>query len=195
MDDYLQPDFFRFGWDQFFLIDTVVELVAGAAPETLIELGAGSGVIACELSRKLPLKTVHFVEFQQTEWEPFLSANVARFCTTAAPVFHWTSVSQFNLEGEVKVPLVVANPPYFLPETGRKALDPRRNIARRFVVDPWQAWVDAMVRSLAPGGEAYWLHRDPGPMGRPVFPEDFSWHHVKRSGRMRIICLRRSARG
>lgn len=193
MDDYRQPDFFRFGWDQFFLIDTVTELTAARAPAALIELGAGSGVIACELSRRLPLKTIHFVEYQQAEWEPHLTANAQQFAPTATSVFHWGAVSQFNPAGELRVPLVVANPPYFLPESGRKATDPRRNIARRFVVDPWQAWVDAMVRSLAPGGEAYWLHRDPGPRGVPAFPDDYDWHHVRRSGKMRIICLRRDA--
>ena len=189
--DYAQPDFFRFGWDQLHLVETVRANTRHQTVDRLVELGAGSGVISCELSMKLPVEKVHLVELQRAEWEPFLTHNIATFGRFAEAHYHWGKVSEFNLDGALQVPLLVCNPPYFLPRAGRRSLDPRRNIAHRFVVDDWQAWVDAMVRTLAPAGEAWWLHRDPGPMGKPVFPANFEWKHVVRSGRMRVIRLTR----
>ncbi len=189
--DYLQPDFFRFGWDQLFFVDVIRTHSRHQQVTSLVELGAGSGVIACELSRKLAIQHVHLVEYQQSEWEPFIRHNITHFGKFSDSSFHWLKVSEFNRSQEIQAPLVVCNPPYFLPRAGRNSLDPRRNIAHRFVIDQWQDWVDAMVRTLAPGGEAWWLHRDPGPMGKPKFPENFDWKHVVRSGRMRVIRLAR----
>jgi tRNA1(Val) A37 N6-methylase TrmN6 len=188
-DDYLQPEFFRFGWDQFFLIETVMQFIHHKEIKQMIELGAGSGVITCELSQQLDIESVHLVEYQKIDWEPFLTHNIQKKAKTVETLYHWQSVGEFNRDKKIQASLIVANPPYFLPESGRRSEDPRRNIARRFVINSWQEWIDCMVRSLAPGGQAFWLHRDPGPPGRPILPPGFEWKHVKRSAKMRVICL------
>ena len=190
-EDYAQPDFFRFGWDQLFLVQTVNEHSAHKEVGVLVELGAGSGVLSCELSKKMPVHHAHLVEYQQSEWEPFLTLNVQKQGRLPSVEYHWQKVSEFNPGGAIQAQLLLCNPPYFLVRSGRASLDPRRNIAHRFVVDEFQAWIDAMVRSLAPGGEAWWLHRDPGPPGKPQVPEGFAVKHVMRSGRMRVIRLTR----
>jgi tRNA1(Val) A37 N6-methylase TrmN6 len=190
-EDYAQPEFFRFGWDQLFLVQTVFEHSTHKEAGVLVELGAGSGVLSCELSKKMPIHHAHLVEFQQSEWEPYITQNVQKQGRLPSVKYHWQKVSEFNLQSEIQAQLLLCNPPYFLVRSGRASLDPRRNIAHRFVVDEYQAWIDAMVRSLGPGGEAWWLHRDPGPPGKPQVPEGFEVKHVKRSGRMRVIRLTR----
>lgn len=191
-DDYLQPDFFRFGWDQLFLVETVLEFIQVKQASQMIELGAGSGVITCELSQKLPIETAHLVEYQKADWENYLIPNITKKAKLHEAIYHWQSVGEFNLDQKIQAPLIVANPPYFLPESGRKSVDPRRNIARRFVINSWQEWIDCMIRSLGPGGQAFWLHRDPGPPGKPILPLGFEWKHIKRSNKMRVICLSRN---
>jgi len=193
VSDYRQPDFFRIGHDQLFLVRHAAALTRHRSCETLIDLGAGSGVLACELTRLIAVDHAHLVEVQEAEWAPFLAANLSEFARLRAHTIHWRSVGEFNRDGELRAQLLVANPPYFLPSAGRPSPDQRRNIAHRFVVDSWQAWVDAMVRSLAPDGEAFWLQRDPGPQGRPVLPAGWQWSHVVREGRLRVIRLAREA--
>ncbi len=190
-EDYAQPDFFRFGWDQLFLVKTVLEHSAHKKIDVLVELGAGSGVLSCELSQKRPITHAHLVEYQQQEWEPYLTQNVLKQGRLPSVDYHWQKVSEFNLQSEIQAQVLLCNPPYFLVRSGRASLDPRRNIAHRFVIDEFQAWVDAMVRSIAVGGEAWWLHRDPGPQGKPTIPPGYEIKHVMRSGRMRIIRLTR----
>jgi tRNA1(Val) A37 N6-methylase TrmN6 len=187
--DYAQPDFFRFGWDQMLLVKTVHEHTPLEKLSALVELGIGSGVMSCELSKLREIQALHGVELQREEWENFLTPNLALHGRFERVQLHWQKVSEFNLDEAIKVPLIIANPPYFLPRAGRKSIDPRRNIAHRFVVDEPQDWVNAMVRTLAPGGSAWWLHRDPGPQGKPAMPANFEWQHVVRLGRMRVIRL------
>lgn len=189
--DYLQPDFFRFGWDQFFLVDVVTQHTRWRAPRVAMDFGAGSGVLICELSQRLEIDHTHVVEVQRAAWEESLLHNLERFGRMKSHELHWNKISEFNPDGLLQAQLIVCNPPYFVPRDTRPSPDERRNIAHRLIVDEWQSWVDAMVRSLAPGGEAWWLHRDPGPRGKPQFPQNFEWTHVARSGRMRVIRLTR----
>lgn len=190
--DYSQPDFFRFGWDSLFLVQQVRELAKRSPAMRMLELGAGSGVVTCELSRDLELGPTHVVEVQP-EWGPHLVSNLQNFARLPqAPVIHWESVGSFNPLSNLQFELIVSNPPYFAPERGRPSPDPRRNVVHRLVLEPWQMWIDCMVRSLAVGGEAWFLQKDPGPaFGKPSIPDGFQFKHEVRSGPMRLICLRR----
>lgn len=189
--DYLQPDFFRFGWDALFLVKTIQARVCSWEKDLhLLELGAGSGVIACELSQQLPIAHAYLVE-AQTEWRSYLENNLHQHGRFADSEIFWGTVGEFNLSGELKADLIVSNPPYYAPARGRPCADERRNTAHRLVLEPWQAWLDCMCRSLAVGGEAWFLQKDPGPLsGKPVLPKGFNLTHEVRSGPMRILCLR-----
>jgi tRNA1(Val) A37 N6-methylase TrmN6 len=189
--DYSQPDFFRFGWDSLFLVDEVAKRYGGPARPRLLELGTGSGVVACELSRRLPVGESTLVECQE-EWRPHLEANLVRFgAFPASPRVHWGTVGAFNADGAELFDLIVSNPPYFEAHRGRPAPDPRRNVAHRLVREGWDAWQACLWRSLAPGGEAWWLQKDPGPANAHVSPAVFTLTHEVRTGPMRLLCLRR----
>ncbi len=190
--DYAQPDFFRFGWDALFLVEQVCLRTRARPGARLVELGAGSGVIACEVSRRLPLAGAWLVEAQR-DWGPYLEENLRRFGSFPQGArVHWGTVGEFNPASEPLADLLVSNPPYFSPERGRPAPDLRRNIAHRLVLEGWEAWLACMVRCLAPGGEAWYLQKDPGPLeGKVPLPEGFTLTHEVRSGPMRVLCLRR----
>jgi len=129
----------------------------------------------------------------QEDWRPHLESNIARFGEfAAAAVVFWGTVGAFHPGPGDAFDLIVANPPYFDPGRGRPAPDPRRNTAHRFVLEGWDAWRDCMVRSLAVGGEAWWLQKDPGPVGAKwEVPLGYELAHVVRTGEMRLLRLRR----
>ena len=190
--DYSQPEFFRFGWDSLFLVKEVLARTSfGHQNGKLLELGTGSGVIACELSQQLTLASCVLVEAQR-EWQTYLEMNLQQFCTCPDTSIHWQRVSEFNLAGQSKFELVVCNPPYFDPARGKPSPDQFRNIAHRLVLDPWSEWLKCMERSLAIGGEAWFLQKDPGPSeGQISLSDGFVVKHEVRSGPMRLLCLRR----
>lgn len=168
--DYSQPDFFRFGSDALLLVSKVVQGTVLQGPIHLLELGIGSGVIACELSQRLSIQLLTGVE-AQPEWKPHLEFNLARFCKTASWNIQWQKVSEFNISGTQQFDLIVCNPPYYTPESGRPSPDRQRDNAHRFVLDSWSEWLRCMERSLAPHGEVWCLQKDPD---------------------VRVVCLRKS---
>lgn len=193
LPDYSQPAFFRFGRDSLFLVAEALRLTKfqDEIPR-LLELGAGSGIVSCEISRQRSVGAVHVVE-AQPEWKPHLETNLQHFGRFAeAPVLHWQTVGEFNPTSSIQADVIVTNPPYFDPARGRPSPDSQRNIAHRLVLDPWDSWLACLCRSLAPGGEAFMLQKDPGPLrGEWTLPENYELKHEVRSGPMRLIALRR----
>lgn len=190
-EDYSQPEFFRFSTDSLFLAREVgARFRTSAESVHLVELGAGSGVVSCEISQMCPIARATLVEAQR-EWEAHLGANLSRFGRIPAWDIAWERVSEFNRDGKIQAQLIVSNPPYFDPARGRPSRDPRRNVAHRLILDDWAAWLACMGRTLAPGGEAWYLQKDPGPVrGELPLPEGFGLKHEVRSGPMRLLCLR-----
>lgn len=159
-EDYLQPDFFRFGSDSLFLVHELLKRSCFKnRPSKVLELGAGSGVISCELSQQMNFMEVTLVE-AQVEWRYYLELNVNKKLKSKKVKIFWETVGEFNLNGEIQADLIVCNPPYYHPNDGRSSPNVQRNISHRFVLDPWKNWLSCMQRSLAPGGEAWFIHRD-----------------------------------
>jgi tRNA1(Val) A37 N6-methylase TrmN6 len=191
--DYSQPNFFRFGGDSLYLVREVCQRMRpSSAPPRVVELGAGCGVIICELSQKVHLGPVTLVEAQR-EWQPHLEHNLLHFGQfREGPVVYWERVSRFNLHGELQADLIVSNPPYFVPGRGRASPNPQRNIAHRLMLDPWEAWLACMCRTLVPGGEAWYLQKKlDRSEGSPVLPQGLSLKLELISGPMGLICLSR----
>lgn len=191
--DYSQPEFFRFGSDSLWLARELPSLVTPRSSYRVLELGIGSGVISCELSQRLPISLLHGVEAQR-DWEVHLESNLARFCRAQRWEVSWQRVSEYNREGAQQYDLIVCNPPYFEPESGRPSADERRNIAHRFVLEPWGEWLRCLERSLAPAGEAWFLQKDSAlnSLRLPIAPE-FELATVKLEAQLRLMRLRRSS--
>jgi len=191
--DYLQPEFFRFGWDSLFLVEEVLARTKFQSRAfRLLELGAGSGVVSCEVSQRLVPSELDLVEAQE-EWRPYLLGNLQQHGHFAQPAsIHWTTVGRFNPAGALKYDLILSNPPYFHPDRGRPSPNAQRNAAHRLILDDWATWLSCFHRSLAMGGEAWWLQKDPGPqLGAFPIEAGFELKHEVRSGPMRLLCLRR----
>ncbi|MCE3011731.1 MAG: methyltransferase [Proteobacteria bacterium] len=163
--NYQQPEFFRFGFDSIWLSDMVKRNCEGFIPKKILELGAGSGVISCELGAHFP--EGHFICLElQEAFLPFLKANLEHYLKQRHEVIS-QSVAQFNLTKTKTFDLIIFNPPYFETTASRPSPILEREICRKHVVDTWDDWMACVERSLTAQGQVFWVHRRemPGPEG------------------------------
>lgn len=150
MSDYKQSSFYRFSEDSIRLAKYVESKIATA--QCVLDLGAGSGVIGIEVANALKAKTLTLVDVQP-EWKEIQEYNLAQFLKSGVGEIVVSSFREWM--PEKKYDVIVCNPPYYLPGHGQRNEDPRKEIARSFVVDGWDELLHAIERSLSEEGEAY----------------------------------------
>jgi tRNA1Val (adenine37-N6)-methyltransferase len=151
MTDYLQPSFYRFNRDSLALVKFVQSHLQAAG--TILDLGAGAGIIGIELARYYLPRLLTAVELQQ-DFLPPLRENVARFLPPQT-LFELEHRSFGEWQPRQQWELIVCNPPYFLPGHGEPAQDVRRNLARSFERDGWPVLAKLIARCLSPEGRAF----------------------------------------
>ncbi len=152
MSDYIQPQFYRFNEDSLLLVKEVAHKHPKA--ESILDIGAGSGVIGIELAMRLKIPVVHFVELQE-EWKDSLETNIHKFLPGLKAKIYWTRISSW--EPERKYDLIVSNPPYYLPRSGKLSPDPIRAKCRSFLEDNWEILLLRSQAALLPGGWAHFV--------------------------------------
>jgi tRNA1Val (adenine37-N6)-methyltransferase len=151
MDDYFQPDFYRFNQDSLILVRWILD--QKISYKSILDLGAGSGVIGIELARQMHPEKLVLVEYQK-EFIPFLQKN----CQTFLPKNIQSEIvrSAFSeLQTHQTFDLIVCNPPYYLPGKGQESKLPERAIARSFIKDDWKILLNTIEIYLAPQGLAF----------------------------------------
>lgn len=120
---------------------------------SMLDLGAGCGVIGIEMANLLRCEFLTLLELQD-DFHPHLEINLKQQLKT-------------SLESEIikssfgewkpnrKYDLIVCNPPYYLPGRGQGNKDPRRELARSFVKDDWLTLMRLIESTLAPGGRGF----------------------------------------
>lgn len=152
-EDYSQPNFYKFNQDSLRLVSFVRERLSHA--HSILDLGAGSGVIGIELSRKLDTKSLTMLEVQQ-DYEKHLYTNIARF----SPLGLSTQVliqSFKDFHPTTRFDLIVCNPPYYLPGRGELSADPKRALARSFIQDTWEILLGKVDQSLSDEGRCFFV--------------------------------------
>lgn len=150
-NDYLQPDFYRFNQDSVQLVHWIRTSITNA--ESIIDLGAGCGVIGIELSRILKPNKLTFLELQK-EFEPYLTHNAQEFLPQGLKYeIVINSFSRFVTSE--KYDLIVCNPPYYLPGHGETAKNKNRAIARSFITDSWKILMKTFSELLTIQGSGY----------------------------------------
>lgn len=149
MNDYFQPDFYRFNEDSILLSKEVIRSHSKA--QKLLDIGAGCGVIGLEIAQQIPVEKIILLE-PQSEFIPYLQKNVQLFIPNNNVKTVNSTISVFF---DSDFDLIVCNPPYYLPGHGRPSKDLRRNIARNFVLDDWQILLNKIKDLLSPNGRAY----------------------------------------
>lgn len=160
--DYQQPEFYRFNSDSTFLLEEVSTLVKKTAPRSILDVGAGCGILGLELAQKFPevLQSVTLLE-PLLDFRPYLLANIQEIMTRAASVsFHQVEESILSFKGD-GYDLIVSNPPYFLSDRGRVSPNLLKSHCRTFKNCTPQEFFQAMQKQLKPEGMGFFLgHSD-----------------------------------
>lgn len=150
MSDYLQPDFYRFNADSLKLVHFIKEKLPTCS--SVLDLGAGCGVLGIELSSHYHPALLTLVELQD-EFLSFLHANCERFLTSTD--FEISIASFGSWIPKRRYDLIVCNPPYYLPHSGQASADERRGRARSFIYEDWGMLIQCIDCSLEGQGRAY----------------------------------------
>ncbi len=161
---YAQPDDYHFSLDSIQFAELVAKNLqtrTDLKSMRILDLCAGCGVIGIELSWHLrDIRKIHFIEVQDI-YTPYFQKNIA-IVNRPELQLHWHLLNYDELlkkEWENKFDLIVSNPPYF--QSGQGILSPSSFKSRcRFYLDStFENFILAIVNSLAPGGQAYFLQR------------------------------------
>lgn len=150
MSDYKQSSFYKFSEDSIRLSKYASEKINRA--ESVLDLGAGSGVIGIETANAVSSAVLTLVDVQG-EWREIQEYNLEHFLksgkgeSVVCSFKDWKPVMKYDL--------IVCNPPYYMPGHGQKNQDPRKEIARSFVIDGWKELLNAIERSLSEKGRAF----------------------------------------
>lgn len=151
MNDFLQPEFYKFNEDSIKLIKFVSSRESVA--DSILDMGCGSGIIGIELSNLLNTKHLSLLDVQ-FDWKTYLEYNIHNFLKKN--VHAQIVISSFgNWLPERKFDLIVSNPPYFLAGHGQPSRDSRRNISRTFLIDNWAIFLNKIDLSLSSKGKAF----------------------------------------
>lgn len=147
-DDYSQPDFYRFNQDSLQLVNWILQ--RNESVESILDFGAGSGIIGIELARVLKPKKLTLVEIQDSYFS-HLNANTSKYLSHETIIdIQIKSFAEFE---SAKFELIVCNPPYYLPGKGELPQNPERAIARSFIKDSWEILLSKIAECLA--GECF----------------------------------------
>jgi tRNA1Val (adenine37-N6)-methyltransferase len=150
-ENYSQPDFYHFNEDSIKLVKWIQS--SGLSAESILDLGAGSGIIGIELAKYLKPKTLMLVELQK-EFIPHLEKNCEDFLPKSVS-FSIILKSFQDFNSDQTFDLIVCNPPYYLPGEGELPKNPNRAIARAFLTDSWPVLLDKINSKLSAGGKGY----------------------------------------
>lgn len=160
-NEYSQPGEYHFSLDSVLLARRAAELAFSFSGARVLDLCAGCGVVGLDLAYFRPeVASVDFVEVQA-----IYSTHFERNRTLFGPHtrFSWHLANYCDLAGrsewQGRFDLIVSNPPYFAPGTGR--LPPSEFKARcRFFLDgDFLTLVHSVDWMLAPEGVALILVR------------------------------------
>jgi tRNA1Val (adenine37-N6)-methyltransferase len=151
MSNYSQPAFYRFNEDSINLVKWIQ--ATGIKPDRILDLGAGSGVLGIELALLLTPQKLTLVEVQE-EFQSHLETNCRYFLSNS--VAHSIFIKSFlNFKSDQKFDLIVCNPPYYLPGNGELPQDPKRAIARTFLIDSWPILLKTISDSMSAEGKGF----------------------------------------
>lgn len=130
MDDYYQPDFYRFDEDSIILKNLfLLERISSKKDLVGAELGAGSGVISFEILSSLLIDHIDLIEVQ-SQFIPYLEKNGENFKGR----FSIICKNFLDHIPKKKYDFIISNPPYF--KTDQSRVSPSLERARcRFFID------------------------------------------------------------
>ncbi len=155
LSDLQQPrKGFRYGIDSFLL----ARFAKWKSQDTVCDLGAGSGILSILALQRGGVAGVTAVEIQDEMVEHLLKNRGLLNLDGQLEVFHgdWRN---FGIQKPTrKYSVVICNPPYQAPGTGRPSPDGLRHAARHEVYGGMTEMLDCVRRSLSVEGRFYCVY-------------------------------------
>ncbi len=118
-------------------------------PEAILDIGAGTGLIALMLAQRSGAGTIDAVEVEAAAFEECVGNFEASPWADRLYCYH-AGFSDFAREMDQTYDLIVTNPPFYGERVGSG--DPARDRARQAASLPFEELLDGVVRLLAPEG-------------------------------------------
>jgi tRNA1Val (adenine37-N6)-methyltransferase len=134
------------------LQQTALELF-NTAELRVLDLGSGCGIVAIMLALQRPHWTVEGLEIQPDQVS--LARENAQICGLNI-TFHSGDMRSFT--GQNPFDLIVSNPPWLVPGSGKTSPSPTRNFSRFELLGGMEDVLACVKRNLAPGGDALLLY-------------------------------------
>ena len=118
-------------------------------PETILDLGAGTGIIALQMAQRTLAETIDAVEIDEDAFEQCTENFEASPWSDRLFCYH-ASVQEFASEMEEKYDLIISNPPFYREDY--KTSKETRNLARFEDALPFQHLVVCAAHLLSKDG-------------------------------------------
>lgn len=120
------------------------------APSSILDIGAGTGVVALMLAQRFPNAKVHAVEIEEKAAERSLM-NFSNSPFSARLHLHPSSFQQFSIDYPFeKFDLIVSNPPFFI--NALKNIDEKKQTARHSDHNFFPELIDFVARHISSSG-------------------------------------------
>jgi len=118
-------------------------------PDTILDIGAGTGLVALMLAQRSEAETIDAVEAEGAAFEECVENFETSPWGDRLFCYH-AGFAEFAGEMEDSYDLIVSNPPYFESRAGSG--DPARERARQLAALPFDVLLDGVHHLLAPKG-------------------------------------------
>lgn len=126
-------------------------------PDSILDIGAGTGVIALQLAQRSTAETIDAIEIDGDAYEQCVSNFEIAPWSDRLFCYH-AGLDELVEEMDEQYDLIVSNPPYFPPnqksiqETNPQAMDDARKTARFYDSLPFEALLEGVSQLLSPSG-------------------------------------------
>ncbi len=167
--DYSQPKFYRFTSDSLELAKSVIHHLETRAtqidsiPLKVLELGAGCGVISCEIANASGVcLEMNLCEIQD-EFLEYLNHNITLVKPTHSKTTLQVLANSWEKLEAKSFDLILSNPPFFLAGHGLTGSDPRRERARRWSLAQRDRFYEVILEKLGHSGVVALVLRESPP--------------------------------
>lgn len=156
ISNYSQPEFYKFNSDSIDLVKYAIEEFNKLKNISVLDICSGCGIIGIEFSQlHESVSDLTLVELQ-SEYRQHIKKNIERLDLDVSIIIEDYKVCKLNQ----KFDIILCNPPYFKPDSGRVSPNENRQRSRTYQKGDLVQLIEFGISSLKEGGEFIIVHRE-----------------------------------